>query len=641
MDYRDFEKSNAKESVIPDISIPWWETKGEIERGQKFIGVAKAVREDQRDRAMQNVLHARLYANFDSGMIGTAAFIRPAYTGGPSTRVSMNVVQSAIDTLCSKVAKNKPRPSFQTDGAGWTMQQRARKLDRWTRGVFYETGVYKKARSVFKAACVFGTGAVKIYAEKKGKKTKFCFEPVFIDDIFVDEADGLYGSPCQIFERRLVSKHMLLKEYGDGDKGEKTLAILGAKPSEDIVTTAKANDLVEVWEGWKLNGRHTICLAGGTELWGEDWDKDYFPFVFFKYNERLLGFWGQGLAEQLVGVQQELNRLIRSVSEQLRRKGRGRIFVEHGSKVSDTHISNRIAEIIRYTGKAPIVDSQNAVAREEFDQIRELRTSAFQIAGISELSAAAKKPSGLDAAVALREFSDIESDRFANLILDWEEFFLEVARRFICLARDLGDYSVRVPNRRFVEKQSFKEIALEEDQYVIQMFPVSSLPQTPGARYQKVKEMRADGFISDAVAKRLLEFPDIEAETDLGNAALDDVDATISAILDADTPKLMPPEKYQNLEMLIERATASYLFAKHHGCPKDRLEMLRQLIDRAAALALPAQPQPPPGPPPAPGAPTPGGAPAPMSVGPQMGNLNVQVGPGAPPPAPAIPPLVG
>lgn len=643
MDYKDFEakkgkKKNKDGPVIPDMEIAWWEESDETKRGDRFFGVVKSLKEDQQDRAMQNLLHARLYGNFDGNMIGTAAFVRPVYSGQPSTRVSMNVVQSAIDTLCSKLSKNKPRPSFQTDGAGWDMQQRARKLDRWTRGVFYEAQVYKRSRFVFKDACVFGTGAAKIYIDKKTKR--FCFERVFLDELYVDEADGLYGEPQQMFQRKYISKHVLCEEYGDSE--EKMLAIMAAKAPSDIESRTQVNDLVEVWEGWKLGGKHIITLEG-TELFSEDWKYDYFPFVFLRYNTRVLGFWGQGVAEQLVGIQQELNRLIRSVSEQLRRKGRGRVFVQTGSKVADTHITNRIADIVHYVGQPPIVDSANQVAREEFDQIERLWSRAFQIIGVSELSAAAKKPSGLDAAVALREFSDIESDRFATLILDWEDFFLEIAKRFIAMARDMGDYEVKIPNRRFVEKQNFKDIALEEEEYAIQMFPVSSLPQTPAFRYQKVTEMKNDGYIDQATAQRLLDFPDIEAESNLGNAAIDDCDAVISAILDADKPKLMPPDQYTNLEMMIKRATANYLFAKHHGCPANRLDLLRQLIDRSAKLALGAQSPAPaavgpqtPALPPAPGAMN-GMMP---QMGPQMGNLNVQVG-GGNPPQPAVPPLIG
>jgi hypothetical protein len=169
------------------------------------------------------------------------------------------------------------------------------------------------------------------------------------------------------------------------------------------------------------------------------------------------------------------------------------------------------------------------------------------------------------------------------------------------------------------------------------------LPQTPSARYQKVKEMMGDGFIDKAVAQRLLEFPDIEAESNLGNAMLDDVDATISHILDDETPELRTLEPYQNLDKIIERANAAYLYARNRNCPEDRLRLLRNLIDNATAQksAMMAPPAAPMGmgagtPPPMPGA-GPSMAPPPMAGGPQISNvLNVP-----PPILPAVPPVVG
>jgi hypothetical protein len=127
------------------------------------------------------------------------------------------------------------------------------------------------------------------------------------------------------------------------------------------------------------------------------------------------------------------------------------------------------------------------------------------------------------------------------------------------------------------------------------------------------------GFIDETTGKRLLEFPDIEAETNLVNAAIDDADATIGLILDQDVPEYMPLEKYQNYDLILQRATSAYLFARHFkDIEPERLELLRNLIDDAAAqkAALEEALQPPP----MPGAPTP------------------QPGPVAPPPAPIPPP---
>jgi hypothetical protein len=262
----------------------------------------------------------------------------------------------------------------------------------------------------------------------------------------------------------------------------------------------------------------------------------------------------------------ELNRLVRSVSEQIRRKGKGRVFLQVGSKVNPNHLTNQIGDIVNYVGTPPIVDNTNAVSQEEFAQIDRLYQRAFQEVGVSELSAAAKKPSGLDAAVALREYSDIESERFALVHQKWEGFFLDFAELVLALLDEqwgLKSYKVKLPSKRFIIEVDKADITLARDAFIMQMFPVSSLPQTPAARYAKVKEMMQDQFIDKATAQRLLEFPDIEAEANLGNAAIDDADATISAILDDETPTYLPLETYQNVQLLLTRALAAYLFVRH------------------------------------------------------------------------------
>jgi hypothetical protein len=202
-------------------------------------------------------------------------------------------------------------------------------------------------------------------------------------------------------------------------------------------------------------------------------------------------------------------------------------------------------------------------------------------------------------------------------------------------------YKVKLPGRRSAIEVDWKDIDLDEDSYVMQMLSASSLPNTPGARKQFVKELQADGMITQTVAKRLLGFPDVEAEMDLGNAALDDVDATISAILDEDVPKLYPPEPFQNLMLLVERGQANYLFARHfEDIEEERLEMLRSLIEMAANMLAPD--------PAAMGAPMPGPMAAPGGAGqtqnmpgaPAPGGTNISNVMNGPPPAPAVAPLM-
>lgn len=649
MDYRNSRTFASREEATKyegtAVSPRWWE-KPDEEMAGAVTSAGQSLHRMSGSRRMMNVRWARMYENAEldalSGTDFAVSLIRQAVLG--AGLVSFNIVAMCIDTLAAKVSKNRPRPNFLTSGGSWDQQIKARNLDKWARGLFYETKVYQKAPQVFVDGCEFGTGFLHVY---EGEDKRLECERVLPDEMYVDDADGQYGSPRQLFRRKLVSRDVLAAMF---PKCKEEILLAGRSETHVFNATPEVVDnMLEVWEGWHLpsskkskDGLHCIAISNCVLL-QEKWEIDKFPFVLFRYKKRTTGFWGKSVTEHVAGIQVELNRLVRSISEQLRRKGRGRVFLQVGSKINPAHLTNGIGDIIPFVGSPPIVDNNNAVAPEEFTQIASLRQYALQEIGLSEMSAAAKKPSGLDAAVALREYSDIESERFSLVHQAWEQFFLDFTELCIDLIHSQygwSGYKVKTPSRRNIIEVDWASIDLDRDSYVMQMFPTSSLPQTPAARYAKVKEMMQDQFITPPVAKRLLEFPDIEAETNLGNAIIDDADATISAILDAEKPELLPLEPFQNLDLIIERGTAAYLYARHHGCDENRLGMLRNLIDNATAqkVALTAPPLPPPAPPgPMPGAVPP--APLPGPMGAQAGDITVNAPP--PPLQPMTPPVVG
>lgn len=645
MDYKDFDESANKKrgkkrgkraEYAEALEGFWWKEDEPSRRAQMVTAALSTLKEDQRSRHNMNLLHARLYGNFDMLGFGARQYARSGMALG--TQVAFNVVASASDALIAKIAKHRPRPSFITDGGVWKKQQQAKRLDRFTRGMFQEAKVYEKDDLVYLDNTVFGTGGYKVFISPETGKVDV--ERVFIDELFVDEAEARYGSPRQLFQVRLVHKEVLLQNYARGAKADEVRAAIEAAKAPPEVERRGFGDMLEVVEVWHLrsgkkakDGKHVIAIDG-CELLAEDWPMDRFPIVLCRFKPRVLGFWGEGVAEMLTGIQLELNRLVRSISEQLRRKGRGRIMMPLAAKVPPEHITNGIADIIYYNGNiAPSVDNANAVAAEEFQQIDRLYQKAFQIVGVSELSVSAKKPSGLDAAVALREFEDIESERFAKQHQRWDTFHMELAEVMLETVRHFGgpDYVTQYERKTFTETIRWEDVKCEPGEYVIQMFPASSLPTVPGARRQAVKELMSDGFIDKTVAQRLLDFPDLQTEAQLGSAAIDDADATIDAILYDDKPTYVAPDKYQNLELLATRALASYLFAKHRGCEEKRLAMLRRLIDECTAKANGAA------------AGTPAAAPSQPPVGPpqggpppQMGDQNVNVNVPTPP---TVPPL--
>lgn len=647
----DKDDARPRGKAIPlDQAGYWW--RADKSKAHDAVNAAvTALRSDQRYRTAENLRHVRMYGNFDSMGFGLREVTRSSTPTSHVNKIAWNVVAGCSDTLTAKIAKNKPRPLFQTEGGQWSLQRKAKLLDKFVQGVSYEMGLPQINQQCFLDACVVGTGSKKFYIDPA--TGRICCERVLVEELLVDDSDGYYGKPRQLFQTKAVAREIALDRfaYVDGKKspeaGQRAAAILAARPAEMIRGKLRDfGDMIPVHEAWHLpssdasdDGRHVICIEGLTLL-DEPWEQQYFPFTFLRIFPRLIGFWGQGVAERLMGIQLEINRLLRSVSEQLQRKGRGRIFLPIGSKVVASHMTNGIGDIVYFSGQQPpIVDASNAVAPEEFQQLMRLRESAYEEVGVSEMNATAQKPAGLDSQPSLREYNDINTERFALIGQAYEQVCgVDDARIIVDMTREWVEehkgrgYSVQVPGKRFIDKIDWSEAGLDNEKFYVKTYPVSSLPNTPAAKRQEVQELLDQGFISDkAEALRLMDMPDLENMRSLATAALDDVDGSIDNILDekvTESKGYRSPEKTQNLQLIISRGTAAYLYARRDGCPEGPLALLMTFIDQAAALiaqakqeemAAQAAAMPPPGPPggggmPAlmPGAPPPGAPPMPV-----------------------------
>ena len=497
-------------------------------------------------------------------------------------RVTLNIIQSMCDTVTARVAKAKPMATYLTTGGNWEMQRKAKRLTKFTAGQFYGSKIYEVAPRVFLDACVFGSGVMKVF-EYDGEIT--C-ERVFPDEIVVDDLEARYGNPRQMFQRKIVDKEVLsslFPEFAD--------QIKEASPIEDNDSIYKASEQVECIEAWHLpsakgakDGRHVIAIENAT-LMDDSWERDGFPFAFINWTNRLLGFWGQGLAEQLTGIQVEINRLLRNIQQQMH-LATPKVFVESGSKISKAHINNEIWGVIEYAGTPPQFFVPKTVSGEIFSHLDRLFNRAYEIAGVSQLAAGAKKPAGLESGVALREFQDIESERFLMVAKAYEQLFLDAAAQMVDIAREVSargeSFEVISHGDDDIEKIKWSDINLKRDEYVMKVYPTSLLPTTPAAKLQKVIEMLQAGMLSQQEARALLDYPDLAAVNDMATASQEIFSMMIERILEKGI--YQPPEPYMNLAMGIQMMQSAYLRAKINSVPEDRLELFRRFIEDSIGM---------------------------------------------------------
>jgi len=571
----------------------WWLSKNN-DLAQNVTAFVSYTDKQQSYRSSDNLKHAKLYGNYEISGLDAYSYNKTNVAYNTSHRVTLNIVQSMIDTVVSKITKNKPRPNFLTEGGNFTLQQKAKKLTKFVDGIFGSTNFYEKASKAFLDGCIFGTGAVKIFTANG----EIQCERVFIEEIKVDDTEAFYSKPRQLHQVKHIHKDVLMGMFP-----KKANLIEQASSAQDNYPGSTAElrnrEMIKVTESWRIpstkngkDGKHAITINELTLL-DEPYTKSYFPFVFFRWGERPVGFFGQGLAEQLVGLQLEINKILRTIQVSMHLVSVPKLLVEASSKIVTAHLNNKIGGIIKYAGTPPSYAQLGTIPPDLFSHLDRLYARAYEISGISQLSAQSQKPAGLDSGKALREYSAIESERFLSVARRYENGFIEAAELMIDIARDLyksnKELKIKAKGSKFIETIKWSEVDMEEDKYMLDIFPASSLSQTPAGRLQDVQELMEAGFIGKEDGLKLLDFPDLEAANNMLNADAQNLDRVIEVMMDKGT--YISPEPYQNLENAVRKVQQAYLMYRMQGADEDRLELLRQYMEDAQGLIMKASQQ--------------------------------------------------
>ncbi len=597
-------KAPKKETVnVPTLGnsnkplARWWNIEEEDALGAAAWQSAQNIILFQQARQMDYFNYATMYGSRGLGYSNTSI------STGPSTisksqrdvRLRLNAAKANVDAAQAKIAKNRPRPMFLTTGGDWAQEMKAKKLTQYLDGAFDMANTYDEAANVFRNACIFGTGAMKVYPDVNSGK--ICTESVWIEELVVDEAEAQYGTPRQMHQTRLIHREVLYSLYGT-DEAKRDM-IAGAASS--VYTSSDTRDMIQVTESWHLasapgakDGINVVSIKEGT-LSKRVYDKNYFPFVFFRWQPGLRSFFGTGIIENLFNIQLEINQTCATIQQAIYFAAVPRVYLSNSSKIVSQHIDNRVGSIVRFSdSKGPQFDTPTANNPEMYSYLQYLWEKSFESTGLSEQSATSTKPSGLDAAVAMREFQDIETQRFAIVGQAWEQFFMDLAKVFVDLSKDMYEgneaagikankkLKVRAKKSKFIESIRWAEVNLPEDEYILRCFPTSLLPTQPAGRLQFVQELIQAGFIDKEMGMNLLDYPDLERVMSLKNAAADNALQILERIVDEG--KYDTPEPYMNLDICIELGQGMYLKARNNNVGADRQELLRRFIDDCMAL---------------------------------------------------------
>lgn len=607
-------------------SYKWWLAQTDQELMEQQLSTTAFLKKISQQRIRQASIYTRLLSgkplyNYLAN-VGTLDNSQQLPIGRPTA----NVCYSCTDTLVSRLSQERPKPTFLTNEAHYKERKLAERMNDFILGEFYRTKAYNLTSLQLRDSCAIGDGFIKVYE----KDEKVALERTLETELLVDYNDAYYNDPRSLIQMKLVDRGVIMKMFPD--KAEIIMKAQRGNVDNTPLSTETVSDQFVVSEGWHLpdsedakNGRHTMVCSAGVIL-DESWNKQTFPFTKLPYNPPVVGWWGQGLVEILMPTQMEIYKMLIVASQAIELMGVPRIYIDELSNIVETAFNNNIGTIIKGRGNKPEFLNATSNAPEIYEWIKWLIENAYQMSGISAMSAQAQKPAGLNSGEAQRVYLDTQDTRFAALQRRYQDVHTDLAYLMIDQAMDIskrtGKYLTVYPGKDGTREVELPKAGMLKDTYVIQCYEESSLPKDPAGRRATLSEMLAAGEITNQEFRRLSSMPDLAQSDSLANALEERILHDLDAIIDDGKKGFSSPDPFL-LDPTDLATTLTVNYINKYAVTdleETKMQLLRDYFTQIQVLKAQAAPPPPP----MAGAPMPG-APAPQ-------------GPAVAPPAPSVSP---
>lgn len=481
-----------------------------------------------------------------------------------TSSVQENIIRSCIDTLTSKIASQKVRPFINTVNGTFKQLQIAKQAQDFFDSLYDEQNINKIVSDAFRDACVFDRGIIYVdVADKKVYK-------VFPWQVYVDPREASYNRLTQITWKQEQFPVSLLPIKVDNDEME----------------------TVTYYQYWDLNkGKHYFWIPEIDRYEEEKWDGGCLPFLFLNYASPVKATTSQSVVDLLYGIQMEIDCLLNKVKDASQLCSPMQYFVPEGSNIKANKVTNRVGEVYTYSMPPNVTASPITVSTTPFmdpqwmQTIEALKQHAYEMVGISQLSATSQKPQGLDSGVALNTLEDIESDRFETQLNSVIHIYIDLAKLMIQLFPPEEDI---LPRNRMRSNIKWADIVQARDEICIQFSAANSLSKDPSVKLQQLQALYAAGLIPQSHIAKLMEIPDIDDGYNLATNSLKAVYAVIDDCIEYDNFDV--PDYIPN-QMLLEEIMNTMLSLKAANNPDNKVDIdkLMQLYQIAISKNIDAQ----------------------------------------------------
>lgn len=528
----------------------WWTAQNDQELVAQLLSTTAFLEKFHSPRIRQASLYSRLFSGkpLYNYLASTSTLDNSQQM--PMGRPTANVVYSCIDTITSKLTQDNPMPVWVPDASRYRERLISEQVNNFIQGEFFRCKAYEKGPEAFRDSGILGNGFVKIVEKSK----RVALERTLETELLVDFNDGYYRDPRALIHKKLCDRGILAGEMPK--KEDKIFAAQSGTVDSSPQSTDTVSDQLIVSEGWHLpsfegakDGRHVIVCTEGVLL-DEAWEYDYFPFGKLDYNANTVGWFSQGLGEILFPTQMEIYKMLIIASQSIEMTGVPKIVISELSKALETAFNNNISSIIKVKTMAEAPQFVNATSNnsEIYEYIKWLIENAYQISGISSLSAAGAKPAGLNSGESQREYMNIQNDRFSAMQKRYQLFYPDLASKMLDKAgeihKEYGKYGTVYAGPKGTREIDFGELKLLKNTNIIRCYEESSLPKDPVGRQSKLSEMLAAQEITNQEFRRLSRLPDLEQSDQLAVALEERILHDLDQIVEEGKKGYNPPDEF-------------------------------------------------------------------------------------------------
>ena len=473
-----------------------------------------------------------------------------------TSSIQENIIASCIETLCSKIASQKVRPFFNTVNGTFKEMQIARQSQVFFDQLYEENNVNKVVTNAFKTACIFDKGIVKISDDGITNRLPW--------NVYVDPREASYGQITQVAEKLPKTPGRLL-ELKYGIKANRNLDYT-VYEYYDVMEHIKAVYVLEL-----------------NKVVKEKYEPNVIPYLMIHYSDPIKGNTSQSVVDQLYGIQMQIDELLSVMKDSIAMNPGMTLLVPRSSNIKTNMLSNRTGQIIQYdpipnqTG-SPITYATNDIISAQFVQLLDkLKNDAYEIVGISQLSATSQKPEGLNSGVALSTMEDIESDRFETQLNSVIRLYVDIAKA--CLDIFPPDKNI-LPDDITRANIKWADIVAARNNMKIQFSAAQSLSKDPSEKLKQLTALAQAGVIPQSHIATLMELPDLNSGYNLANNAFNAVytfiDDVIKNGVPETIPEYLPTDKGSLLETEIINTMLSLAVKPAEN--KKEIDTLKQLL---------------------------------------------------------------